>query len=59
VTEVTKELDSFKQRFFQLIDKAQRKLEQLEARKLVLKDDDYEFRLLDIEYEILSDLIKN
>ena len=43
----------------QLIDKAQRKLEQLEARKLVLKDDDYEFRLLDIEYEILSDLIKN
>jgi hypothetical protein len=29
VTEVTKELDSFKQRFFQLIDKAQRKLEQL------------------------------
>ena len=61
VTEVTKELDSFKQRFFQLIDKAQgKKLEQLEAqRKLVLKDDDYEFRLLDIEYEILSDLIKN
>ena len=56
VTEVTKELDSFK-RFFQLIDKAQRKLEELEAqRKLVLKDDDYEFRLLDIEYEILSNL---
>ena len=60
VTEVTKELDSFKQRFFRLIDKAQGKIEQLEAqRKLVLKGDDYEFRLLDIEYELLSDLIKN
>jgi hypothetical protein len=60
VTEVTKELDSFKQRFFRLIEKAQGKIEQLEAqRKLVLKGDDYEFRLLDIEYEILSNLIKN
>jgi len=59
VTEVTKELDSFKQRFFRLIDKAQGKIEQLEAqRKLVLKDDDYQFRLLDIEYELLSNLIK-
>src|SRR2546421_3794931 len=60
VTEVTKELDSFKQRFFQLIDKAQVKIEHPEAqRKLVHKDDDYQSRLFDIEYEILSDLIKN
>jgi hypothetical protein len=60
VTEIIKELDSFKQRFFQLIDKAQGKIEQLEAqRKLVLKGDDYEFRLLDIKYELLSHLIKN
>ena len=60
VIEITKELDSFKQRFFQLIDKAQGKIEQLEAqRKLVLKGDDYEFRLLDIEYKLLSHLIKN
>jgi hypothetical protein len=33
VTEVTKELDSFKQRFFQLIDKAQVKIEHPEAQK--------------------------
>ena len=59
VTEVTKELDSFKQRFFRLIDKAQGKLEQLEAqRKLVHKYDDYQSKLLDIEYGLLSDLVK-
>jgi hypothetical protein len=64
VTEVTKELDSFKQRFFRLIDKAQgKKLEQLEAhRKKVLSDNKYDIhyvdRILDLEYELLSDLIK-
>jgi hypothetical protein len=64
VTEVTKELDSFKQRFFRLIDKAQgKKLEQLEAhRKMVLSDNEYDIhyvdRILELEYELLSDLIK-
>jgi len=63
VTEVTKELDSFKQRFFRLIDKAQVKLEQLEAhRKMVLSDNKYDTnyvdRILDLEYELLYDLIK-
>ena len=53
VTEVTKELDSFKQRFFWLIDKAQGKIERLEAQRK-LADDDYQSRLFDIEYEILS-----
>ena len=55
VTEVTKELDSFKQRFFRLIDKAQGKLEQLEAHRKMGGSD----RILDLEYEILSGLIKN
>ena len=61
---VIEELDSFKQRFFQLIDKAQgKKLEQLEAhRKMVLSDNKYDIhyvdRILDLEYELLSDLIK-
>jgi hypothetical protein len=49
VTEVTKELDSFKQRFFRLIDKAQgKKLEQLEAhRKMVLSDNKYDIHYVD------------
>ena len=55
---VVEELDSFKQRFFWLIDKAQGKIERLEAQRK-LADDDYQSRLFDIEYEILSDLIKN
>ena len=65
VTEVTKELEHFKQRFFRLIDKAQgKKLQQLEAhRKMVLSDNKYDIhyvdRILDLEYEILSGLIKN
>jgi hypothetical protein len=64
VIEVTKELDSFKQRFFRLIDKAQgKKIEQLEAhRKMVLSDNKYDIhyvdRILDLEYELLSDLVK-
>jgi hypothetical protein len=60
---VVEELDSFKQRFFRLIDKAQGKLEQLEAhRKMVLSDNKYDIhyvdRILELEYELLSDLIK-
>ena len=54
VTEVTKELDSFKQRFFRLIDKAQGKLEQLEAHRKMGVDVD----IPELEYELLSDLIK-
>ena len=53
VTEVTKELDSFKQRFFRLIDKAQGKLEQLEAHRKMGGNDD----IPELEYELLSDLI--
>ena len=52
---VVEELDSFKQRFFRLIDKAQGKLEQLEAHRKMGGSD----RILDLEYEILSGLIKN
>jgi hypothetical protein len=56
---VTQELDRFKQRFFRLIGKAQGKIDQLEAqRKLVHTDDDYQIKLLDIEYELISDLTK-
>jgi hypothetical protein len=60
---VVEELDSFKQRFFRLINKAQGKLEQLEAhRKMVLSDNKYDIhyvdRILELEYELLSDLIK-
>ena len=61
---VIEELDSFKQRFFRLIDKAQgKKLQQLEAhRKMVLSDNKYDIhyvdRILELEYELLSDLIK-
>jgi hypothetical protein len=59
VVKVTQELEHFKQVFFGFIDKAQKKLNGLETqRKLVHKDDDYQFNLLGIEYELLSDLIK-
>ena len=59
VVKVTRELEHYKQVFFGFIYKAQKKLNQLEAqRKLVHKDDDYQFNLLGIEYELLSDLIK-
>jgi hypothetical protein len=59
VDEVTQELEHFKQVFFGLIDKAQGKLNQLEAkRKLVHKDDDLQIKLMDIEYELISDLVK-
>jgi hypothetical protein len=59
VAKVSQELEHYKQVFFGFIDKAQKKLDRLESqRKLVHKDDDYQTKLLDIEYELLSDLIK-
>jgi hypothetical protein len=59
VVKVTKELERFKQVFFRLIDKAQGKLNQLEAQRKVAHDfDDYQIKLLDIECDILSDLVK-
>jgi hypothetical protein len=59
VVKVTQELEHFKQTFFGFIDEAQGKLNKLETqRKLVHKDDDYQTKLLGIEYELLSDLIK-
>jgi hypothetical protein len=60
VVKETQDLERFKQRFFISIDKAQEELDQLEAeRKFVLKHDDYHVKLLDIEYGILTDLIKD
>jgi hypothetical protein len=59
VAKVSQELECFKQTFFGFIDKAQKKLDRLESqRKLVHKDDDYQTKLLGIEYELISDLIK-
>jgi hypothetical protein len=46
VIKVSQELEHFKQVFFRLIDEAQGKLNRLETRKLVHKDDDYQFKLL-------------
>jgi hypothetical protein len=47
---VSQELERFKKTFF-LIDKAQEKLNELEAeRKLVDKDDDYNFKLMENRY---------
>ncbi len=51
MVKVTQELEHFKQVFFGFIDKAQKKLNQLETqRKLVHKDDDYQTKILSIEY---------
>jgi len=59
VKKVTQELERFKEAFFPLTDKAQEKLEELEnERKLVPKHDDYHTKLLDIEFDILSELIE-
>ena len=58
LVKVSQELERFKKAFFILIDKAKEKLHELEAeRKMVHKDDDYIFKLMQIEYDILSDLI--
>jgi hypothetical protein len=51
-------IERFKQPFFILVDAVQEKLHELEAqRKMVPKFDDYHYKLMDIEYEILSELI--
>jgi hypothetical protein len=56
---VSQELEHSKQVFFSLINKAQEKIDQLEAQaKFVYKYDDCHFELLAIEYELISDLIK-
>jgi hypothetical protein len=58
LAKVTRDLERFKQPFFILIDTAQEKLHELEAkRKMVPKFDDYHTKLMDIEGEILSKLI--
>jgi hypothetical protein len=58
LAKVTRDLERFKQPFFILIDTAQEKLHELEAkRKMVPKFDDYHHKLMDIECEILSKLI--
>jgi hypothetical protein len=58
LAKVTRDLERFKQPFFILIDAVQEKLHELEAqRKMVPKFDDYHYKLMDIEYEILSNLI--
>jgi hypothetical protein len=59
VAKVITELEHFKQTFFRLIGKAQGKIDQLETqRRRVHKYDDYQSKLLDIEYGLLSDLVK-
>jgi hypothetical protein len=58
LAKVTRDLERFKQPFFILVDAVQEKLHELEAtRKMVPKFDDYHYKLMDIEYEILSELI--
>jgi hypothetical protein len=58
LAKVTRDLERFKQPFFILIDTAQEKLHELEAkRKMVPEFDDYHTKLMDIECEILSKLI--
>jgi hypothetical protein len=58
LAKVTRDLERFKQLFFILIDTAQEKLHELEAkRKMVPKFDDAHYKLMDIECEILSNLI--
>jgi hypothetical protein len=58
LAKVTRDLERFKQPFFILVDAVQEKLHELEAqRKMVPKFDDYHYKLMDIEYEILSNLI--
>lgn len=60
VAKVNQELESYKQTFFGLIDKAQEQLNQLESwRKTILGDESSESKILQKEYDILSDLIKN
>jgi hypothetical protein len=59
VAKVNQELESYKQTFFRLIDKAQEELDQLESRrKLAHHFDDLQSQLMDIEYELISDLVK-
>jgi hypothetical protein len=57
LAKVTRDLERFKQPFFILIDAVQEKLHELAQRKMVPKFDDYHYKLMDIEYEILSNLI--
>ena len=60
VAKVNQEFESYKQTFFGLIDKAQEQLDQLESwRKTILGDESSESKILQKEYDILSDLIKN
>jgi hypothetical protein len=59
VAKVNQELESYKQTFFRLIDKAQEELDQLESRrKLAHHFADLQSQLMDIEYELISDLVK-
>jgi hypothetical protein len=57
VAKVSQELECFKQTFFRLIGKAQKILKQLETQKKMLADERSEVKIVQQEYNVLSDLI--
>jgi hypothetical protein len=57
VTKVSQELECFKQTFFRLTDNAQKILNQLETRKTMFPDERSEVKIVQQEYNVLSDLI--
>jgi hypothetical protein len=56
VAKVSQEL-CFKQTFFRLIGKAQKILNQLETQKIMFPDERSEVKIVQQEYNVLSDLI--